>query len=158
MYLAITVRSCSLCANGNVDNILNNVSKSSWSLSGTLWNWNWYWYWNWNWFKSLLNLELIWSLTLGFDYDLLVSFGLVVLVVLALVVVVIILVVALVLVVVVVLVVTVLVGWWRVVNGLAVRAVSGGFSGELVVVVVGATLAGLIQMLMHYANVQLSVS
>lgn len=56
MYLAITVRSCSLCANGNVDNILNNVSKSSWSLSGTLWNW--YWNWNWNWFKSLLNLEL----------------------------------------------------------------------------------------------------
>lgn len=30
---------------------------------------------------------------------------------------------------------------------------SGGFSGE----VVGATLAGLIQMLMHYTNVQLSV-
>lgn len=33
MYLAITVRSCSLCANGNVDNILSNVSKSSWCLS-----------------------------------------------------------------------------------------------------------------------------
>lgn len=75
---------------------------------------------------------------------------------LALVVVVVILVVALVqvVVVVVVVVVTVLAEWWRVVNGLAVIAVSGGFSGELVVVVVGATLAGHIQMLMHYANVQ----
>lgn len=42
-------------------------------------------------------------------------------------------------------------------NGLAVIAVSGGFSGELVVVVVGATLAGHIQMLMHYANVQFNL-
>lgn len=47
--------------------------------------------------------------------------------------------------------------WWRVVNGLAVIAVSGGFSGELVVVVVGATLAGHIQMLMHYTNVQFNL-